>query len=819
MMNIVNSSPSKVNNTNIWGVNSLSQSPHHQHHLSSPLLSRLEDSKTISHEQHYDRNSMLEMDQAVLASNGNNAIGMDLLREIDQNENDQSSPPQHLDSEEFMIRSPIHKSRKSMGNSSGKSNQQILGTPVHHQQHHPMGMTSPQQNSTSPMLLSSPPMHIANNTWMNEKMFLESKIARLSSDLYSAKCEIARLQNQLEEYRQKEMHNTKVNSTSTVGNSPSPTEMMMNGSTNVGLERPLSPASSCTTSSWTGYNNDPIGSTFPGPEKSSPYENSIYSYMTNPAQQLLISPRKSPTPNNVTTTPGRYNRSNSFGSSGNDLPNTNLMQNNRLSVLATPNRGVNNSNGLSSINDPLFPQNINDYQMSPNRIQMINPIGMDSPIMMTPTSGNSGSRKYSTNNVLVNSPFITPNIGSGRIFPTPTTPSPNNLYYNSSIAITPKSTTSSVASNSSASSGTPTLSDASNGTLPSSLIKPSSPVLSTTPTSTGGGASSNSTTSVPVINHNKTGGEIVYLLSGGGVGSIKVYDLSKDEFTQAQDNQQQHAKRGYDKHALTDYYLSLKGHSRFVSALHSHQGRICSGSGDNSIRIWNFDTGECEHVLAGCEGKVGALCSYYGNLVSGSKDGNSHRIRAWDVEKAECVKCVHAHSDWINVLCASDNTLFSGSGDRKVKVWSGPNFENIMTLDNSSFVLSLVYDPVYNCLVAGTYDGHIRIWDIRSGTKFIKQIKAHSNGVLSLCYHAGLLCSGSKDQTISIYDPKTWNRESQLIGHTDAVKCLVSYQNTWLCSGSYDRTVKLWNLDTANRGSYCTIATGFKNYTLTCHTA
>ncbi|KAF0982118.1 hypothetical protein FDP41_011979 [Naegleria fowleri] len=853
-------SPSKINSTannSIWGnlVNS-SSSPRHQQGLSSPLLmpSRQEDSQTSNNnasvgiitrntsEQH-DRGNLIDRSQ----TNGNSTIG-DLIKDIDEedptiisdneffysthqnNSNNgtahhYSPPQQEAADNDFFIRSPL-KGRKSGASLNGSNSNQGTPTMVHlTNQQHMLMMSSPGQSS---ILLNSPNM--SPHGWVNEKIFLENKIAKLSSELYQCQCEIQRLNKVLDEYRRKE--NAKSggsHSTSTVGNSPSPTEM--NGITTGtgGVERPLSPSSTCTTSSWSavGAGNGTVGfndgSSQPFMGSSNivgDYGSSIsqYSLMTNPAQQLLISPRKSPTPANVTNTPGRYNRSNSFGSNGSDAPNTNLMQTNRLSVLATPNRGMNNN---SSNMDSFFPSTMNqDLTMSPNRMMPMNgmPIVMESPISTTPLSSGSNPRKYNSNNGVVGptSPFTTtPSItnNNGRMmFTTPVTnPSPNNLYFNSSIAITPKSAASSVSSSSaSTSSSTPPLSDLSNGAVSGmqQQAKSQSPKLPN--------ASGNS----QVIHHNTTSGnEIVYLLSGGGVGSIKVYDLSREEFTQAQDNQQQHAKRGFDKHSLTDYYLSLKGHSRFVSALHSHHGKICSGSGDNSIRIWDFSTGECQHVLAGCEGKVGALCSYYGTLISGSKDGNSHRIRAWDIEKATCVKCIPAHNDWINVLCASDTTLFSGSGDKKVKVWSGPNFENTLTLENQSFVLSLVYDPTYNTLVAGTYDGYIRIWDIRAGSKFLKQIKAHTNGVLSLCYHKGMLCSGSKDQTISIYDPKTWNREAQLIGHTDAVKCLVSYQNQWLCSGSYDRTVKLWNLETATRGSYCTIATGFKNYTLTCHTA
>jgi WD40 repeat protein len=320
-----------------------------------------------------------------------------------------------------------------------------------------------------------------------------------------------------------------------------------------------------------------------------------------------------------------------------------------------------------------------------------------------------------------------------------------------------------------------------------------------------------------------------YLLAGGGVGSIKVWDINDAE----------------------ECIMSLKGHTRFVSALHTHQGRVCSGSGDTSIRIWDFGSGECEKTLSGCDGKVGALCSYGNVLVSGSKDGaTNHKIRLWNTDKGQCVRTLQGHSDWINVLCAHDKMLFSGSGDRTVRIWDLERGKCLLKYENPSFVLSLYHHAGHNLLYCGTYDGMIRTWDLRvSQGKVIRTVKAHGSGVLSLAHHDGLLCSGSKDETIRVWDYRTlgmtastgnstnnkWGATSNnnsvrtFVGHNNAVKCLISYNNKYLASGSYDRTVKLWDVTSASVSndfssgdegmsgedvSVMTIETGFKVYSL-----
>lgn len=339
----------------------------------------------------------------------------------------------------------------------------------------------------------------------------------------------------------------------------------------------------------------------------------------------------------------------------------------------------------------------------------------------------------------------------------------------------------------------------------------------------------------------------LFLLAGGGVGSIKIWDTES-----AQKDPTSNTLYMEEDSCI----LSLKGHTRFVSALHSHDGYVCSGSGDTSIRLWDFESGECEAVLHGCEGKVGALCTHGKYLVSGSKDGpTNHKIRLWDLSKQQCVKVLHGHTDWINVLCSTnDQFLFSGSGDRSVRMWDVEKGKCLVKYENTSFVLSLHYHIESGLLYCGTYDGVIRVWDMRvpvinSGNSagngnngVAKSVKAHQSGVLSLCYQNNVLCSGSKDQTIKLWDFRQtstvrglWSCMATMYGHTNAVKCLTPYQNNVLASGSYDRTVKLWNLDhelqrqqpsydqqhlnvddaaSTNDTSFMTIQTGFKVYSL-----
>jgi WD40 repeat protein len=52
--------------------------------------------------------------------------------------------------------------------------------------------------------------------------------------------------------------------------------------------------------------------------------------------------------------------------------------------------------------------------------------------------------------------------------------------------------------------------------------------------------------------------------------------------------------------------------------------------------------------------------------------------------------------------------------------------------------------------------------------------------------------SGSKDETIKIWDPKNGTLKFTLNGHTGAVYALISLPNDDIVSGSIDKTVIIW---------------------------
>jgi hypothetical protein len=118
--------------------------------------------------------------------------------------------------------------------------------------------------------------------------------------------------------------------------------------------------------------------------------------------------------------------------------------------------------------------------------------------------------------------------------------------------------------------------------------------------------------------------------------------------------------------------LSFKGHNAFVfSVAFSPDGdRLASTSWDGAVRVWDAATGQEIFSLKGHSGPVfGVAFSPDGRrIVSGSDDGT---VKVWDAEKGRELLSLNGHQGTVyNVAFSPDGTrLATGGREPKVKVW------------------------------------------------------------------------------------------------------------------------------------------------------
>jgi len=130
------------------------------------------------------------------------------------------------------------------------------------------------------------------------------------------------------------------------------------------------------------------------------------------------------------------------------------------------------------------------------------------------------------------------------------------------------------------------------------------------------------------------------------------------------------------------------------------------------------------------------------------------------------------------------------------------NIVEYKTIDCDDWLWCL--DVYQNKILSGTRNNSISIWDMSTG-ECVHHLKGHRNAVKCLEINGNNLVSGSEDRTIKIWDLNRMKNVRSLIAHTDVISCL-RVVGTTIYSGSFDTTIKIWDLEQESSVPQSTLA-------------
>jgi WD40 repeat protein len=155
-----------------------------------------------------------------------------------------------------------------------------------------------------------------------------------------------------------------------------------------------------------------------------------------------------------------------------------------------------------------------------------------------------------------------------------------------------------------------------------------------------------------------------------------------------------------------------------------------------------------------------------------------------------------------------DSALLASAGLRSsdVWLWHVPAGEPMLIIPGAvegCSIEALAFQPGRRILAVGGIDwlaargaeGNVALWDVIER----KRIAFLPGGATSLAFDPSghRLATATLNQSIRVWEVATQQTQLELIGHLDAVTCVVySSDGRWLASGSDDRTVRLWEPDT-----------------------
>ncbi|MCM2374948.1 protein kinase domain-containing protein [Aporhodopirellula aestuarii] len=246
-------------------------------------------------------------------------------------------------------------------------------------------------------------------------------------------------------------------------------------------------------------------------------------------------------------------------------------------------------------------------------------------------------------------------------------------------------------------------------------------------------------------------------------------------------------------------HLTLRGHRSLVTSLdwNHRTDRLCSGSKDGTIRVWNTQDGTEELVL---RGHIGPVMDVSWNpdgtrLVSAGDDGT---VRIWEFGSQEK-----------RLLNGNTRVAWHPDGTKLATMLAEPR--HVVAVDAATGTTTRIYGTVEKgvrsiawssngCfLAAGGRDGILRVWKSDSGEEVLAA-RSDRGETRSLSWSPDNqhLATGGWDAVMKVWDTKTGEMVWQAIGHEVIIGTVAwSPDGKWIASGAWDGTVKVW--DATNR--------------------
>jgi WD40 repeat protein/serine/threonine protein kinase len=240
--------------------------------------------------------------------------------------------------------------------------------------------------------------------------------------------------------------------------------------------------------------------------------------------------------------------------------------------------------------------------------------------------------------------------------------------------------------------------------------------------------------------------------------------------------------------------VCLSGDSQFV----------LSGSDDTTLKLWEVSTGKCLHTFSGHTSAVMSVCLSADSQFALS-GGDDHTLKLWEVLTGRCLRTFMSQDGFVNSVCFSTDSRFilSGNGhiltksDNTLKLWKAENTNPYIASIQLSLVLtteiSISLELTYKRELAQAY-GEIQEGKHVAAAQSIRKARAisgynrHSKAFKRWCdLYSYLPCE---------VDVQGWEN-TQFIGHTDIVGAICfSADSRFALSGSNDHTLRLWDVET-----------------------
>lgn len=167
---------------------------------------------------------------------------------------------------------------------------------------------------------------------------------------------------------------------------------------------------------------------------------------------------------------------------------------------------------------------------------------------------------------------------------------------------------------------------------------------------------------------------------------------------------------------------TLAGHAGSVrSVALTSDGRLAvSASDDQTLKVWDVESGRALHTLAGHTNRVTAVAlSPDGRLVVSA---SWKTLKVWDVARGQELHTLIGHTKEVNAVALTPDgrLVVSASWDNSLRVWDVESGRELHTLaGHTKEVRAVALTPDDRLAVSGSDDKTLRVWDVSAGLQVV----------------------------------------------------------------------------------------------------
>jgi len=246
---------------------------------------------------------------------------------------------------------------------------------------------------------------------------------------------------------------------------------------------------------------------------------------------------------------------------------------------------------------------------------------------------------------------------------------------------------------------------------------------------------------------------------------------------------------------------TLAGHSSAVYGVAmTADGKLAvSAAGDKTLKVWDLETGLEVRTLAGHTDGIGDVAiTRDGRLAVSASDDTT--LRVWEVKTGRELRVLAGHSSYVHHVAVSDDgrLAVSASEDTTLKIWDLETGRELRTLvGHGSAVWAVAVDRDWRVAVSASHDKTLKVWDLATGRE-LHTLYGHASPVYGVAVTADARrgVSASHDKTLKVWDLESGLELHTLRGHNSFVlNAVVSQDGRLVVSGCDDATLKVWNLE------------------------